>query len=72
MTKSSEILRLAAEYEFKGDPRGLLKAINETGYKNDNLRGYYYQTGWLNTLMCSEHAVMALCLAAAIAEDAGD
>jgi len=73
--RSSEVLRLAAELEFdwKYDACILAhKRLKATTEDMKRQRKYLQLVNWLSTVPCTEHAVMALCLAAAIAEDEGD
>ncbi len=73
--KSSEVLRLAAELEFGGKYAARSIAEKRLKATTDDLKRqckYLRLTNWIATVPCSEHAVMALCLAATIAEDVGD
>lgn len=75
MVKSSEVLRLAAELEFGGDVPARSNAfwIMKASAADRKRQGKYLNmVRWIPTPPCSEHAVMALCLAAAIAESEGD
>lgn len=75
MVKSSEVLRLAAELEFGGEMAARSAAfwIMKANPSDRKRQGKYLSlVRWVTTSPCTEHAVMALCLAAAIAEDAGD
>ena len=73
--KSSDVLRLAAEFEFLGNPDGRIDAMMWLDADDEVMkreRRNVRLVGWLSTPPCTEHAVMALCLAAAIAEYEGD
>ena len=75
MVKSSEVLRLAAEYEFCQKYDALVIAARGKKSSSEDMRRqrrYLRLVNWLATVPCSEHAVMALCLAAAIAQSEGD
>lgn len=71
MTKSSEVLRLAAEYALSGEfgPIGLAK-YKLGAYANQ--ASTYAQTVGYFGMVRREHRCIALCLAAAIAESEGD
>lgn len=70
MTKSSEVLRLAAEYTFNGvawpvtSAAGNLKTRQQIG-------NFLRFVGYPET-ETTEHSILSLCLAAAIAESEGD
>lgn len=75
MTKSSEVLRLAAEYEFLMISCPIREAWCEFGSASVSyslILHYSDLVDFYKTKYASEHAVMALCLAAAIAESEGD
>ena len=75
MVKSSEVLHLAAEYEFcqKFDAVVIAARGNKSSPEDmRRQRKYLRLVNWIATVPRTEHAVTALCLAADIAESEGD
>lgn len=72
--KSSEVLRLAAEYAFLRSMTPLADALQKTAGSSLKVRDFAEQAAYYEVRpICDfKHMCMALCLAAAIAEDAGD
>lgn len=72
--RSSEVLRLAAEYAFQEQEFTLLRACGFFNIKPDHANEvlHYALECDFDFAKSGEQKCMALCLAAAIAEDAGD
>lgn len=70
--KSSDVLRLAAELAFIGKADSPFIAYEKLKGNSFYVGDYLDFVGWRCSEECSEHEVMALCLAAAIAESEGD
>jgi len=71
MTKSSEVLRLAADYVFCDVGYPLSSARFDLSVHRCSMDKYLDMVSYSRTYG-KEHEIMALCLAAAIAESEGD
>lgn len=76
MTKSSEVLRLAAEYAITGDENMQanpvhIACLELAPFIRFNLPALLKRCGYMQAKF-GEETCMVLCLAAAITEDAGD
>lgn len=74
MVKSSEVLRLAAEYSFEGLEMPLVRSclsLIPDGQTKLSALGFALEAG-MDYCQDPKDKLMVLCMAAAIAEDAGD
>jgi len=75
MVKSSEVLRLAAELALDPEEKFALTIAGQKfelrRYEQDRINEFIWDVGYCHAAY-GEESCMALCLAAAIAEDEGD